>query len=108
MENKNVIFKVKPKFIKYWPNVDFRREFSEKDNVRDKCMNTHTILSSLLTLHFSTFTEDKLTPLLKTFSRGSSNDELQAFEMMMYYCQVEKNATREGYIDLVEMASDLA
>jgi hypothetical protein len=26
----------------------------------------------------------------------------------MYYCQVEKNATREGYIDLVEMASDLA
>jgi predicted KAP-like P-loop ATPase len=108
MENKNVIFKVKPKFIKYWPNVDFRREFSEKDNVRDKCMNTHTILSSLLTLNFSTFTEDKLTPLLKTFSRGSSNDELQAFEMMMYYCQVEKNATREGYIDLVEMASDLA
>lgn len=107
LEDKIITFKVKPSFIDSWPNTDFHQRFTEKDNIRNKEMTTHDIISSYLRLKVHKFEEEQLTEIMKSFSRRSEINELKAFDMIMYFCNVNQGAMNNGYIDLVEMASDL-
>jgi hypothetical protein len=107
LENKIVTFKVKPCFIEFWPSTDFNKVFTAKDNSRKKDMTTHDIISSYLRLKVHKFEEEQLIEIMKSFSQRSEINKLKAFDMIMYFCNVKQGATNDGYIDLVEMASDL-